>query len=181
MKHYKVCIYDYSDSEYINHWTSTQELISSIKNGGHFVCLPNSYLTIEKDFVEFAINFLLAFNSEKFKFKFINIYNGKSIKDIDSALHPEVYEGLVFPLEITQDISGKTIFENLGFLDILTMIQLCARGILGFCIENEDAEICLSSMDDGFYWYVALPDDVYPKLLTTSANLYIYDWYDIFE
>jgi hypothetical protein len=181
MRHYKVCIYDYSDSEYVNHWTTLQELITSIKTEGDFTGLPSSYLTIEKDFIEFAINFLLVFKSENFKFMYLNIYSVKNTKTIDSTMHAEVYEGLVFPLGITKDLTKETLFEDLGFLDKLTMIQLCARCILEFCIESEDTGIRLSSMCDGFYWYVALPDDMDPKLLTTSPNLYIYDWYDIFE
>ena len=39
----------------------------------------------------------------------------------------------------------------------------------------------LSTMDDGFYWFVSLPDEDDPEELLGEAELFIYDSIDIFD
>jgi hypothetical protein len=176
MKHRMICKYDRSSNEYLNEWTTLSEVVSDSDE-----TIPSDYLAIESDFLDAAAHVLSLFPSARFEYKYIYAYEDEFPDQLDPTVPRLTYEGLTLPIPEAKRVIETSDFNALSKVEQRFLFQLCTRVLIGFCIQDRETGVTLSSMDDGFYWYVAVPDHIADSSLLKSDRLFLYETIDNFE
>lgn len=141
--------------------------------------LPSDYIAREEAFLGVARCFLTRFGEERrLTYRFITVFDDFPDRR-DETVHPLVYHGLGSDEEIRRALAEPS-FAALHLDDQLRVFRLAARDLLAVCVESDDG-VRLSTMDDGFYWFVSLPDDCAPTALAPLGEAVILDSLDIFD
>ena len=102
-----------------------------------------------------------------------------NVEEIDA--NADQVQHLLLPLADGLSLVGKA-FEQLSHIERLALFQLAVRGTVNVAVESIDQPVVvLSTVDDGFYWFVSLTNQCEPEALVKSAQLYIYESIDIFD
>ena len=173
MQHFLVCKYDYDDLSYVDEWTTLCELLRSTDLYSPSI----QYLTLEKEFLYVVVQFFKAYADRSFQFRFCYLIH--DVKEIDAnAGH---LQNLLLPLNDGIALIDKKLNE-LSLVERLALFQLAVRGEVVIVVESIDKpSIVLSTVDDGFYWFLSLTNDCDPESLVQSNQLYIYESIDIFD
>lgn len=141
--------------------------------------LPRDYAVREEAFLDVARRFLTRLGVDRrFAYRFISVFDDFPAER-DPTHHPLIYHGLGSDEDIRRTLAEPS-FAALHLADQLRIFRLAVRDLLAVCIESADG-VRLSTMDDGFYWFVTLPDDCPPAALALSDDAMIRDSLDIFD
>ena len=173
MHHFLICKYNYDDPAYVDEWTTLSALLRS--TGSQFP--SQDYLQLEQAFLDIVVQFFKAHADRSFRFRFCYICGDHKVQDPSSGN----LQSLLLPLPDGLALIGKP-FERLSPLERLALFQLAVRGVVSIVVESiDDPVVVLSTVDDGFYWFVSLTEECEPESLVMSDLFYIYESIDIFD
>jgi len=173
MQYFKVCKYDYDNPDYINDWMTANELLEESQ-----VEYPVGYYSTEQQFIDMAHNFLSLYDGmyELHHYRFF-------VEDDDFASACEraaAFSNLLIDIDISE-LTEKE-FHSLSFKEKLLVFQLSLRGVAQIGLRELKTGACFSDMSDGFYWFLALPDNVpVEKIVKPQKGIYVYEWHDIWS
>lgn len=172
MKHYMIAISPDTP------WSTLDELLEG--QPADLAALPAEYVERERVFVDVGMRFVDAMSRD----------GASSYRDLDvfddypaqrkADFHPAVYTHLYRDADAIERALRAPAFERLSRSERRLVFQLAARDLLSLALTADDGAT-LATMDDGFYWFVSLPDDVDPATLTGEADAQIFDSLDIFD
>ena len=157
-------------------WSTLGELLKGQPNS--LRTLPADYVDRERAFVGIGERFFSAVGAGK-SFRFITVFEDSGVER-SSPLHPAVYDTLNGSREEVRRILANLNADELSPNELCILLQLAARALITFCVEGPKGEV-LATVDDTFYWYVSLPDDVEPELLCGQDDVEILPSIDIFD
>lgn len=174
LHYYKVCKYDYNNPGYINDWMTGAELLDVGKDN-----YPENYYVIENVFINIASAFLSNFHNVEFithHYKFF-------VEDDDFCSSSEknaALSNLLIDIDLSEFI--KKEFQLLSHQEKLLVFQLSLRGVARVGLQDPKSGACFSDMSDGFYWFIALPDDIsIRQIVAPVEGVYVYPWHDIWS
>lgn len=174
MQYFKICKYDYDNSDYINDWMLGSELLEVGKN-----CYPEEYYTVERQFINIASNFFKYFAGAKFDIHHLKFFlEDEYFNSLDEKT--AAFSELLLDIEPSYLVDRE--FNSLRDIEKVFIYQLSLRDIAQVGVKEIKSGACFSDMSDGFYWFLALPDDVsVEQIVKRQKGIYIYEWYDIWS
>lgn len=169
MRYFFICKYNRNSQDYQNEWTTLDELMKNL----HASTPPLNYLRLEREFLDVVVQFLRMWDSKPLRYRFCHLYQ--------DGLESSLLDQLIIPFSESVALVQNQRFEDLNFIERLAIFQLAVRGIVVVAIEVPNTEVVFSTVDEGFYWYVALPKDQDVRKLVRSDRLYIYDSINVFS
>lgn len=142
--------------------------------------MPPEYLAREDAFLDVGRWFLRAAGPRRLKYRYFNVFEGFPQRR-DPVIHPLVYDTLGSTLDEIEYVVGEGGFQRLNHSQKVLVMQLAARDLASFCVVSNDG-MTLASMDDGFYWFVSLPEGIEPAdVLVQSNRITLSPSIDIFD
>lgn len=158
-------------------WSTLGERLAGEPSG--LSALPADYVAREEAFLDVARLFLARIGAQRrLTYRFITVFDEFPNRR-DDAIHSLVYHDLGSDEDIRRALAEPS-FAALPADDQLRIFRLAARDLLAVCVESDDG-VRLSTMDDGFYWFVSLPRDCPPTMLVPTSNAVIIDSIDVFD
>ena len=173
MHYFLIHKYDFDNSDYAQEWTTLSKLLQETGEAGP----STSYLRLEREFLDVVVQFLRTYDHLPLTYRFCYIIDDDLLSAADAAW----LQDLLLPLHETVTLVQTGRFEDLSFIERLAVFQLAVRAEVHVAIEDPATGVVLSTVDDGFYWYVALLDDTEPEMLVRSSRLFINYSIDIFD
>lgn len=157
-------------------WSTLDELLGPPQALG--LGVPEAYLARERAFVDVGRRFLdVVGGGRAFEYRDLNVFDDYPLV-LDPGRHPAVYEHIDAGIDEIARALGRP-FCALSPRERALVFQLAARDLLAMSIVADDG-VTLSTMDDGFYWFVSLPDDVDPAAVAGDEGV-IFESIDIFD
>ncbi|MDP5142143.1 hypothetical protein ORJ00_05265 [Rheinheimera baltica] len=174
MQYFKVCKYDYDNPDYMSDWMLGSELLKAGQS--HY---PEEYYIVEQQFLEVVSNFFEYFNEGEF-----NTHHLKFFLDDDDFNSPDekvaAFSNLLPNIDLPYLVDKE--FNTLSNIEKVYIYQLSLRDVVQVGVKDVKTGACFSDMSDGFYWFLALPDDVpIDEIVKPQKGVYVYDWYDIWS
>ena len=173
MRHFLIHKYDFAQGDIESEWTSLCDLLRETGQ----LYPPPFYLQLEREFLDVVVQFLRKYDLLTLQYRFCYLID-------DDLIHTEPsgwLQSLILPLEHTVGLVEEKGFQALSYLERLAVFQLAIRGAVNVAIEDDSTGVTLSTVDDGFYWYITLRDCDRPEELVTSPRLFIDESINIFD
>ena len=139
--------------------------------------LPAEYMARERAFMEVGLRFVDLAGPGVVCHE-LHAFDGFPARR-DPGLHPVVYD-----LGASDDVIERVVkihaLDGLSTEDRALLFRMAARDLLALRLTGPDG-MTLATMDDGFYWFVSLPDDIDAARITDDPVAVIHDSIDVFD
>jgi len=159
------------DSDCKQEWTTLSALLQQTGGMG-----PSAaYLQLEQELLDMVVQFLRIYGDLLLRYRCCYLTDDDLFGVKDQGWLPDV----LLPLHGTVTLLQTRRFEELRSIEHRAVIQLAVRGAAHVAIEDPAAGVVLSTVGDGFCWYVAILDDTEIEMVVRSSRPCINDAIDI--